>query len=159
MPQLVEGGKYVFGWSLVQKIGKILIPKEACDEYTFNDCDKIILLPGSSTSGGFGITKVDQLKKGPFKETLNLLNYSEVEDSFKIPELKLKKYKNNKYFCWARLDKNGYFILSPEILNVYGVKIGDRVLVVKGSGRALGFIIRGPIIKIAKMHPELKIFK
>ncbi|MFX1284209.1 MAG: hypothetical protein ACFFB5_11170 [Promethearchaeota archaeon] len=159
MPQLAKGGKYVYGWSIVHPIGKILIPKEAYDEYRFNEFDKIILLAGNSTSGGFGIAKVNQLKKGPFKEILNFLNYTEEEDSFKIPELKLMKYKNKRYFCWSRLKKDGYFILSPEILNVYGVKIGEKVLVVKGSGRALSFIIRGPIIKAARMHPELKIFK
>ena len=48
--------------------------------------------------------------------------------------------------------KKGHFILSPEILNVYGVKIGDKVLVVRCSDRALGFIIKCPIVKIAKKH-------
>ena len=48
MPQIGKGGKYVFGWSLIQPSGKILIPKEAYDEYEFDDCQKIILLSGSS---------------------------------------------------------------------------------------------------------------
>ncbi len=43
--------------------------------------------------------------------------------------------------------KKGHFILSPEILNVYGVKIGDKVLVVRCSDRTLGFIIKSPILK------------
>ena len=33
MPQLVKGGKYIFGWSKVGKEGKIKIPPEAYEEY------------------------------------------------------------------------------------------------------------------------------
>jgi len=33
MPQLVKGGKYVFGWSIISEYGGILIPEEALHEY------------------------------------------------------------------------------------------------------------------------------
>lgn len=57
MPQLVKGGKYVFGWSKVNDEGKIVIPSKAFIEYHFKAGEKIILLSGSRTSGGFGLTK------------------------------------------------------------------------------------------------------
>lgn len=156
MPQLVKGGKYVFGWSLVQINGKISIPEEAFFEYKFNDCDKIVIIPGSSTSGGFSISCVNKLKKRPLKEILIMLKYSESTRTFEIPELHVLK-NNNKAVCWLNLDKNQYFTLVPEVLDVYGVEIGDKLLVCRGSGLALGFIVRGPIIETARNYSELEL--
>lgn len=159
MPQLVKGGKYVFGWSLVQITGRIAIPEEASVEYEFNTCDKIILIPGSSTSGGFNITHVNQLKKGPFKEILTLLNYSEDTKTFKLPEMKLMEYNKNRFVCWVRLENTKYFTLQRETLTTYGVKAGDRLLVCRGSRNALAFIVKGPIVKTARKYPELPTFR
>lgn len=39
-----------------------------------------------------------------------------------------------------------------------GVHPGDRLLVVRGSGLALGFVQRGPIYAEAMGHPELEVF-
>ncbi len=159
MPQLVKGGKYVFGWSLVHETGKIMIPEEAYFEYEFNTSDKIVIIPGSSTSGGFSIASINHLIKGPFKEILKLLNYSEEAKSFEIPELELRKYKKKRFFCWIRLEKAKYFILNPRVLNAYGVEIGEKLLVCRGSGYALAFIGKGPIIETARKYSELKTFK
>ncbi|MFX1518052.1 MAG: hypothetical protein ACFFC6_17260 [Promethearchaeota archaeon] len=156
MPQLVKGGKFVFGWSLVQKTGKISMPEEAFFEYDFNNCDKIVILPGSSTSGGFSIACVSQLSKGSLKEILAHLRYSEKLKTFEIPEQKVLEYKNKRFICWLKLAKSKYFTLLPEVLQVYGIEIGDKLLVCRGSGHALGFIVRGPIIETAQNH-ELKI--
>lgn len=61
MPQLVKGGKYVFGWSKVNSEGKITIPQEAFDEYQFKSGTKAFLLPGSKRSGGFVLTTIHLL--------------------------------------------------------------------------------------------------
>jgi len=55
MPQLVKGGKYVFGWSKVNDEGKIVIPSKAFIEYHFKAGEKIILLSGSKTWGGIWV--------------------------------------------------------------------------------------------------------
>jgi bifunctional DNA-binding transcriptional regulator/antitoxin component of YhaV-PrlF toxin-antitoxin module len=159
LPQLVKGGKHVFGWSLVQKKGRIVIPEEAYIEYEFNTCDKIIVIPGSSTSGGFSIARVNQIAKGPFKEILTLLDYSEETKTFDLPELKLMKYKNKRYVCWVKLATTRYFTMLSDILSIYSIEIGDKLLVCRGSGHALGFISRGPIVEIARKHSELKTFR
>jgi hypothetical protein len=39
-----------------------------------------------------------------------------------------------------------------------GVQPGDRLLAVRGSGRALGFVAQGPIYEEALKHPELACF-
>ena len=44
--------------------------------------------------------------------------------------------------------------VPPEV----DVAPGDRLLTVRGSGRALGFVARGPIYKEALKHPELEVF-
>jgi len=51
----------------------------------------------------------------------------------------------------ARLDRDGSVILPPGI----EAKPGDRLLAVRGSRLALGFVARGPIYKEATKHPEL----
>ena len=158
MPQLVKGGKYVFGWSLVHNTGRIIIPKEASNEYEFNTCDKVIIMPGSSTSGGFSISCVNQLKKGPFKEILTLLKYNEKTKSFEIPELKLIEYRKNRRICWTQLYNGKHFTLLPKTLTTYGIEEGDKLLVCRGSGHALGFIVKGPIVETAKKHSELITF-
>jgi hypothetical protein len=35
MPQLVKGGKYVFGWSIVRENNMVKIPAEAFREYGY----------------------------------------------------------------------------------------------------------------------------
>ena len=42
--------------------------------------------------------------------------------------------------------------------NAVGFQPGERVLVVRGSGLALGFIQRGPIYEEALRHPEIEMF-
>jgi hypothetical protein len=62
MPQLAKGGKYVFGWSKVGDQGEIVIPLEALEEYNLTTDKNVILMSGSKTSGGFGLTMAESLK-------------------------------------------------------------------------------------------------
>lgn len=48
----------------------------------------------------------------------------------------------------------GTVSLPPEV----EIQPGERLLVVRGSGLALGFLQRGPIYEEALKHPELEIF-
>ena len=63
MPQLVKGGKYVFGWSVVSKDYRIVIPEEAMLEYRMEPREMVILLSGSKTSGGFSVARKSVLKE------------------------------------------------------------------------------------------------
>ena len=54
MPQLVKGGKYIFGWAKIGNNGEIRIPPEAYHEYDLKKDKNSILFSGSKTSGGFG---------------------------------------------------------------------------------------------------------
>jgi len=155
MPQLVKGGKYVYGWSKVSNIGKIAIPDEAKEEYNLATCDKVILIPGSKRSGGFGLTT---------KKLLENSRLSAIIDScprlaeFQEPEGKAVEI-NGKTCCWVKLCKDGTITVPLETLKTYGINPGDRLLVVRGSNVALGFPVRGPIIDEAKKHADIEMFE
>jgi len=155
MPQLVKGGKNVFGWSIVSNNGDIKIPKEAIKEYQLQPSNKVIIISGSKTSGGFSIVKIEKLTDSPLSVVLN--------DNPKLANFKLSKGETIQYrkrfFCWTEILKDGKIQLPIETLIVYGIRPGDAVLSARGSGLGVGFIVRGPIIKEAEKHSELKILK
>ena len=126
MPQLVKGGKWVFGWVTVSPRGVLEIPPEAWIEYGFQPGEEAIFLPGSRTSGGFGLSTPRLMARGA----------SPME---------------TRALARSRLDKDGKVKLPPQL----GLQPGVRLLVVRGSGRALGFVARGPIYEEAQKHPGL----
>ena len=155
MPQLVKGGKNVFGWSIVSNNGDIKIPKEAIEEYQLQPSNKVIIISGSKTSGGFSIVKIEKLTDSPLSTVLN--------NNPKLAKFKLSKGETIQYrkqfFCWTEILKDGKIQLPIETLIVYGIRPGDAVLSARGSGLGIGIIIRGPTIKEAEKHSELKILK
>lgn len=129
MPQLVKGGKWVFGWAIVGPGRELTIPPEAWDEYRFQVGDEVLFVPGSRRSGGIGISHPRLLADTPGLLVARAL-------------------------AWERIEAPGWVVV-PETV---GVQPGDRMLVVRGSGRALGFVTRGPIYEEALQHPELALF-
>jgi bifunctional DNA-binding transcriptional regulator/antitoxin component of YhaV-PrlF toxin-antitoxin module len=154
MPQLVKGGKYVFGWSHVSDSGRICIPEEAREEYHFHPFDKVIIMSGSKTSKGFSITKSDLIKNCVIYDKLstykNLINFQELPNGY----IKDKE----KIYTWSEIDEEGYITLSEDILKHYKVKPKENVLVGRGSGFALAFIKTGPIVFEALKHSELNVY-
>lgn len=71
---------------------------------------------------------------------------------------KLEKLKNSllltRSIGQARIGTDGLAMLIPEI----GVQPDERILAVRGSGLALGFIQYGPIYEEALKHPEIELF-
>jgi hypothetical protein len=63
MPQLVKGGKWVFGWVIVGQRREIQIPPEACAEYGFQTGGRVLLLSGSRRSGGSALGGTRRLLK------------------------------------------------------------------------------------------------
>jgi hypothetical protein len=154
MPQLVKGAKHVFGWSKVSKDGRIRIPPEAFAEYKLAGSEMVILMSGSKRSGGFGLTTVDKLRNSDIGRILE--EFPQLA-SYSIPEGEPLS-KGSRTYCWIRLSSEGRFTVPPDTLRVYGIEPGQKVLVARGSGLALGFPSRGPIIEEAKKHPELEVF-
>ena len=155
MPQLVKRGKYVFGWSRLEKDGKIKIPQEAVKEYSFESGEIIILISGSKSSGGFGIFKLEKLQSSPLKSILHQIERSLKQ---KIPFNKSIRYKN-RYYCWTTIKEESCINLLDETLKAYGITVPTKVLAVRGSGLGLTYLSRGPIYHKALQHPEIPEYK
>ena len=154
MPQLVKGGKNTFGWSKVSATGKIIIPPDAFDEYNLSTGKYAYLLSGSEKSGGFGLTTLNLLKTSPFSNVL--LDHPELLNPESIAGESVRYH--SRFFCIVPIEQESITVPSA-ILRLYGIKKNSRLLTVRGSYVALGFIVRGPIIEEAKRHPELAVYK
>jgi bifunctional DNA-binding transcriptional regulator/antitoxin component of YhaV-PrlF toxin-antitoxin module len=155
MPQIVKGGKYVYGWSKVSNRGKIVIPNEAKEEYNLTTCNEVILMPGSKRSGGFSLTTKELLKTARLSVIIdNCLKLAEHQE----PEGRAIEI-NGKPYCWVKLNEDGTIIVPLETLKIYGINPGDLLLSVRGSNVALGFPARGPIIDEAKKHLDINLFE
>jgi hypothetical protein len=132
MPRLVKGAKWTYGWVVVGPGGEITIPPQAWQEFGFRAGDPAIFTPGSSKSGGFGIStsalsaEAERRMGGAGPKELGRGEFGE-----------------------------GKLRLPAEL----GVSPGDRLLAVRGSCYALGFVARGPIYDEARRHPQLECFE
>lgn len=129
MPRLVKGGKWVFGWVIVGPACEIRIPPAAYAEYGFQPGEPVVFLRGSRRSGGFGIARRGKL------------------GGTQIPLA--RRSIGEGMVC-----ENWRTAFPPQA----SLLPGDRLLVVRGSGLALGFVQRGPIYEEALKHPEIEIF-
>jgi len=154
MPQIVKGGKNVFGWSIVGNDGRIVIPPEAFEEYLFIEDKRAILIPGSKLSGGFGLSSKRILENSTLKD---ILDHNPLLAGYKIPEGEIVKINRKKY-CWVSLQKDGSIILPQKTMKGYGIKPGDYLASVRGSNLAIGFVARGPIYFEARKHQEIEEF-
>jgi hypothetical protein len=152
MPQIAKGGKYVFGWSRIREDGKIVIPEEAFDEYGLKVDDRVILVSGSKTSGGFGVTSKRLLEGSHLSVILTACRL----DDFRVPEGKPVEFKGRLY-CWSCLQGNS-FKLGGEALAGFGARAGTRLLSIRSSDIAIGMAVRGPLIEKAGYHPEIMVF-
>ena len=158
MPQLIKGGKYVFGWSVIQNDGRIRIPDEAYDEYHFSGCKTVILLSGSKTSGGFSIHKPDVLAETkPGSRITKLIGYNEESGLFTSSEPEVLK-SGIRLIGWTTLDHEKCIKFMNEWFELLALQPGNRLLVGRGSGLGPAFIARGTIYREAMKHNDLLVF-
>jgi bifunctional DNA-binding transcriptional regulator/antitoxin component of YhaV-PrlF toxin-antitoxin module len=154
MPQLVKGGKFVYGLAAISPTGTIFIPPEAMKEYRYREGDKVIVMGGSRTSGGLSLTKTEILDKS---ELSGLLNGLPQLRNREIAEAEIIENKGRR-FCWTVIREGGRIDIPLKTLSAYGLKSGDKLAVGRGSYLAIAFIARGPIMQEALKHPELEVF-
>jgi len=123
MPQLAKGGKWVFGWVIVDADRRIRVPQDAWTEYGFSAGQEALLIKGSTTSGGFGLGTEDLIGE----------------------TLKRRAFARTTF-------QRGRVVTIPREADI---EPWQRLLTVRGSGRALGFIARGPIFELALKHPAM----
>ena len=123
MPRLEKGGKWVFGWVIIDADRCIRIPQDAWSEYGFAAEQEAFFLKGSTTSGGFGIGTKEQISGTIAARKLGTGGFRE-----------------------------GREIRIPREVDV---RPWQKLLAVRGSGHALGFVAHGPIFELALRHPEI----
>jgi len=128
MPQLNKGGKWVFGWVVVNEDLLLQVPPEAYDEYSFMTDQEVAFTKGSQRSGGFGVGKPELLNS-------NMLIAKRI-------------------IAKTCMGKNGQISLPVEL----GIKPETHLLAVRGSNYALGFLLQGPIVEEALKRPEIEVF-
>ncbi len=128
MPQLVKGGKWVFGWVVISPKHEVMIPPEAYREYHFKAGDQLAFLQGSKRSGGFAVCRTELFEKHPI---LNI-----------------------RVIAFGVMKQNGTFIL-PDTIHI---DPSEKLLTGRGSYIGLSFLKTGPIIDEAMLHPELDVF-
>jgi bifunctional DNA-binding transcriptional regulator/antitoxin component of YhaV-PrlF toxin-antitoxin module len=154
MPQLVKGGKHTFGWSRVGDSGRIRIPPEALKEYGLRESERLIVVSGSRTSGGFGLASRESLEGSPLGVGGALC--PDIA-GFRASEGEVVDCQGRP-FCWVQL-RDGCIDVPPATLQEYGIRVGDKLLVIRGSGLAIGFAARGRIVEEALKHSELAVFE
>jgi len=156
MPQLVKGGKYVFGWTRINKDFKIRIPDETYDEYHFGETDKLIILSGSKSSGGFSIITPNSIIKSKLsKNIIRLIGYKKDSNSFTTNKLEIIKH-GDRLISWTSIENKIYFRLSKELITSLNINIKDKLLVGRGSGLGPAFISKGTIYQEALKHDLLE---
>ena len=131
-----------------------MIPPDAFEEYGFREGETAILMSGSKTSGGFGLTTLRRLKDSPLFDFLKPFTGL---PEHRIPEGEAFEIQAKTY-CRIKIIHQSIWV-PVATLKKYGVQVGNPLLTVRGSGMALGFITRGPIVEEAMRHPELVVFE
>jgi bifunctional DNA-binding transcriptional regulator/antitoxin component of YhaV-PrlF toxin-antitoxin module len=144
MPQLLKGGKYTYAWVTISDTGSIAVPPETVEDYGLELDELIVLLSGSNSSGWFSVIPKRNLTNSPLnplKENKDML-----EDKVQL--------SRGRPFAVTRFKGDGIYLMK-EVLEVFGLEKGDRLLVIRGSGMGPSFIVRGSVIEEALKHPEL----
>ena len=158
MPQLVKGGKYIFGWTRLNHDLSIRVPDEAFDEYHFKDTDKLIIMSGSKSSGGFSIAAPGSIINSKMSEKIiQLTGYNQESGSFTVYQFEIIPL-GKRFFSWTLLDKEKYFKLSGGLINLMNLEMGHKLLVGRGSGIGPAFIAKGIIYQEAVTHRDLPEF-
>lgn len=130
LPQLVKGGKWTYGWIVMDSEGQLPIPPSAWNEYEFTAKDDFIVVPASRKSGGFAITTKRRF-----------------DPSVKIQVLGTVFFEKE------------YLLRFPfDLLKQMNVGFGERFLTVRGSDFAQACMQKGPIVEEALTHLDLVVF-
>jgi len=150
MPQLAKGGKFVFGWSRLGADGSVTLPLEARREYRLRAGESLVLISGSRTSGGCGVSSRRLLRTSVLAGILKKIDTGDARGPVQISPQRLA--------VTARLDARGRFRLTAPARRTFGLRAGARLLVIRSSDIAIGLAACGPLVAFARQFPELPVF-
>lgn len=145
MPQMNKGGKFIFGKSLVRSDLTVHLPTQAISEYDITSEEKVYLISGSKSTGGFVVTRKGLLYPSKIgnilKDTPKLYNY-------KLQPGEFIKYKGRLY-CFVYISDNGTIQLTHKILETLDISIGIELLSIRSSDIAFTMGAKGPLLEKA----------
>ncbi len=153
MPQLNKGGKFVFGFSVVNEDLTIHIPPQALSEYNATQDGKVIIFTGSKITGGFCVTTYSLL---PGSKLRHILQECPALRDCQLSEGEFIQYKGRKY-AWLGIDSSGVIKLPQSTLEVLGLKPGMELLSIRSSDIAFTMGAKGPLLEKAhNFHGEIE---
>jgi len=150
-------GKAVVEFRNNNAIGQLILCRrtDRATEYHLKLGEKVILVPGSETSGGYSVAKKSSLEQSVLSK---ILDANPKLASYRIDEGKTTNFRGSQC-CWVSIQDNELIVIPPHTLETYGVKPGDRLLSIRGSNIAFVLVVKGPILETARRHPETKVFE
>lgn len=154
MPQLAKGGKYVYGWILINEDFSINLPDQIITEYNIQDRNTLYLMTGSKSTGGFCVLTKELLENSKIN---SILNDNKGLAKCSIREQEYITYKGRKY-CWTQL-KNNKIYLTKNTLRACNLKVGNKLLSIRSSDIAFTLGGKGPLVEYAHHYSgEIKIY-
>ena len=155
MPRIAKGGKYIYGWSTVREDWTIPVPPEAIFEYGLTGGERLIVMRGSRTSGGFTLSRLKSLEGSVLRDRISVIPGLIDGD---IPKGEMVR-SGGYTLSWTSLDEDNSISLKERTLLQYQIEYGQILLVIRGSGIGLSFASKGPIVGLARDHPEIEVFR
>lgn len=148
MPQMNNGGKFIFGKSVIRDGLTIQLPAQALVEYNALAEGKVYLFTGSKITGGFCVTRKGLLEPSKLghilTDNLALQNYQTAEGEF-------IKYKGRSY-CWISISETGVIQLNQNMVDFLNLEIGMELLSIRSSDIAFTMGARGPLVEKAENY-------
>ena len=155
MPQITKGGKFIYGWSLINKDYSVYLPPQAVREYGINSSGKIILMSSSKTTGGFCISS----KKLFLNSKLSSLTHKLQEVFEYRTEKEELIFYNDRFYAWTNIDEEGRIRLNKKTLDYLELKVSERLLVIRSSSLAFTLGAKGPVFeRVALSKTEIEVY-
>lgn len=124
MPSLspgTPGTKEAYGISVIRNDLSITIPPKAFKHYGLPDGEAVLLTTTHIGEGGMGILNREKAYKSVFKKFID-----------RIDQMNTFIENNNRYYALTQI-RNDKVFLTEELLTVFNLKKGDRLIVVKST--------------------------
>lgn len=148
MPQMNKGGKFIFGKSLLRDDLTVHLPPQAVAEYDAAAEGKVYLFTGSSSTGGFCVTRKGLLLPSRLG---HILTANPVLLDYQTPEGEFLRYKGRSY-CWVDISATGVLQLKQDMVKFLGLRVGMELLSIRSSDIAFTMGAKGPLLQRAENY-------
>ena len=142
MPQLNKGGKFIFGFSVIQPDLSVKFPPQTLLEYDITKDGKVIIFTGSKVTGGFCTTNYSLLSNSKLG---HILKDCTALGDCSLPEGEFIQYKGRSY-AWLHIDDSGLVKLTQKIMDKLQLSSGTELLSIRSSDIAFTMGAKGPLL-------------